>query len=178
MIFGRTLNPYNRSLTSGGSTGGEGALIALRGSPLGVGSDIGGSIRIPAAFCGLYGLRPSSGRIPYAGVVNSLEGQDSLVSVLGPMSNSLTGIEAFMKAVIDQKPWLNDPLALRKSWDDDAYLLAEHGYGKKLCFAIMWDDGITVPHPPIVRGLELTKGALIAAGHKGVLFSVLFLETD
>lgn len=60
-IFGRTLNPANRKLTSGGSSGGEGALIALKGSPLGVGSDIGGSIRIPAGFNGLYGLRPTVG---------------------------------------------------------------------------------------------------------------------
>jgi amidase len=132
-------------------------------------------VRIPSAFCGIYGLRPSSGRIPYAGAANSLEGQDSIVSVLGPMSNSLIGIEVFMKVVINQKPWLKDPLAVRKSWDDDAFLLAEHGYGKKLCFAVMWDDGITIPHPPIVRGLELTKGALITAGHNGVLFTVPFL---
>ena len=48
-LFGRTLNPYNRSLTSGGSSGGESALLAFRGSPLGVGTDIGGSIRMPAA---------------------------------------------------------------------------------------------------------------------------------
>ena len=169
MIFGRTSNPYNRSLTSGGSSGGEGALIALKGSPLGVGSDIGGSVRIPAAFCGLYGLRPSYGRIPYAGAANSLEGQDSVLSVLGPMCNSLTGVKAFMQAVISQRPWSKDPLAVRKSWDEAAYGLTEHGGGTKLCYAIMWNDGVTVPHPPIIRGLEITRKALIAAGHKGLL---------
>ncbi|KAJ3910090.1 general amidase [Lentinula edodes] len=165
-IFGRTSNPYNRSLTSGGSSGGEGALVAMRGSPLGVGSDIGGSIRIPAAFCGTYGLRPSYGRVPYAGCVNSLEGQDSVASVLGPLSNSLSGIKTFMKAVIDARPWLKDPLAVRKRWSDDEYNLADHGNGKNLCFAIMWDDGLVVPHPPIIRGLEVVKKALLNAGHK------------
>ncbi len=64
-ILGYTTNPKNRNLSCGGSSGGEGALIGLRGSPLGLGTDIGGSIRIPAAFNGLYGLRPSSGRLPY-----------------------------------------------------------------------------------------------------------------
>jgi len=167
LIFGRTLNPYNRSLTPGGSSGGEGALIALNGSPLGVGSDVGGSIRIPAAFCGIYGLRPSYGRIPYQGTANSLEGQDSVPSVLGPMSSSLGGVKAFMKAVIDMRPWSKDPLAVRKSWDDDGYNLVEHGNGKGLCFAIMWDDGFVIPHPPIIRGLELAKTALLDAGHKG-----------
>jgi amidase len=71
-IFGRTTNPHCRILTAGGSSGGEGALIALKGSPLGVGSDIGGSIRIPSAYCGIYGMRPSYHRVPYAGAMNSM----------------------------------------------------------------------------------------------------------
>ncbi|OAX42358.1 general amidase [Rhizopogon vinicolor AM-OR11-026] len=167
-VFGRTTNPYNRSLTSGGSSGGEGALIALQGSPVGVGSDIGGSIRIPAAFCGLYGLRPSYGRVPYSGARNSLEGQDSVLSVFGPMTSSIGGLKAFMKAVTNAKPWLKDPLAVRKKWDEDEYNLADHGSGKDLCFAIMWDDGVVVPHPPIRRSLEFAKAALEKAGHKVV----------
>lgn len=56
-IYGRTVNPYNRNLTPGGSSGGEGALIAFRGSLLGVGGDIGGSIRCPAAHSGIYGFK-------------------------------------------------------------------------------------------------------------------------
>ncbi|KDQ31042.1 hypothetical protein PLEOSDRAFT_1092424 [Pleurotus ostreatus PC15] len=164
-IFGRTSNPHNRSLTSGGSSGGEGALIGLRGSPLGVGSDIGGSVRIPSAFCGVYGLRPSYNRIPYGGCVNSMEGQDSVLSVLGPISNSIVGLKAFTQSVIESQPWLKDPLALRKRWSPEEYDLIEHNNGKNLCFAILWNDGLTVPHPPIIRGLETTKKALIAAGH-------------
>ncbi|KAJ7492390.1 general amidase [Mycena latifolia] len=165
-IFGRTTNPHNRSLTSGGSSGGEGALIALKGSPLGVGSDIGGSVRIPAGFCGVYGFRPSYNRIPYAGCVNSLEGEDSVLSVLGPLSNTLDGIKTFFKAVISQQPWLKDPLVIRKRWSEDEYNLIDHGKGEKLCFAIMWDNGVIVPHPPVRRGLEITKNALLAAGHQ------------
>lgn len=60
-VFGRTLNPRNTALTAGGSTGGEGALLALRGSILGVGTDVGGSIRVPSVCNGIYGLRPSLG---------------------------------------------------------------------------------------------------------------------
>ncbi|KAG2366573.1 general amidase [Suillus spraguei] len=167
-VFGRTTNPNNVSLTSGGSSGGEGALVALKGSPLGVGSDIGGSIRIPSAFCGIYGLRPSYGRVPYCGARNSLEGQDSILSVFGPMTSSIGGLKVFMKAVINSKPWLKDPLAVRKKWDEDEYDLVDHGSGKDLCFAIMWDDGVVVPHPPIKRSLEITKAALQKAGHKVV----------
>lgn len=127
-----------------------------------------GSIRIPSAFCGLYGLRPSYGRVPYSGAANSMEGQDSIQSVLGPMSTSLSGLKVFMQAIIAQKPWLKDPLASRKKWDEDEYNLYDHGGGKGMCFAIMWSDGQTQPHPPILRGLEITKKALLAAGHKGI----------
>lgn len=65
-VFGQCVNPLNRNLISGGSSGGEGALIAGGGSFLGIGTDIGGSIRVPACLQGLYGLSPTVGRIPFA----------------------------------------------------------------------------------------------------------------
>ena len=92
------------------------------------------SIRITSVFNGLYGLRPSCGRVPYAGCVNSLEGQDSVLSVLGPLANSLGVVKSFMKGVVFQKPWLKDPLAVRKQWNEEEYGLVEHGHGKNLCF--------------------------------------------
>ncbi|CAE6486758.1 unnamed protein product [Rhizoctonia solani] len=166
-VFGRTFNPYDLRLTSGGSSGGEGALIAMRGSPLGVGTDIGGSIRIPSAMCGLYGLRPSYCRFPYHGAKNTMEGQESIMSVLGPMSNSLSGLKIFSKAIIDARPWLRDPLCIRKAWDKEAYELIEHGGpGAKKCFAMLYDDGLVKPHPPVFRAMEMMKNALLAAGHE------------
>jgi Asp-tRNA(Asn)/Glu-tRNA(Gln) amidotransferase A subunit family amidase len=66
-VFGRTLNPYHLNLTAGGSSGGEGALVAMRGSLLGVGTDIAGSVRIPSICCGTVGFKPSVDRIPYGG---------------------------------------------------------------------------------------------------------------
>lgn len=125
------------------------------------------SIRIPSHLNGLYGLRPSYGRIPSAGTVNSMEGQDSILSVFGPLSNSLAGVKIFMQAIASAKPWLKDPLTRLKKWDEEEYSLAEHGGGKELCFAIMWHDGLVTPHPPITRAMEMTKAALKAAGHKG-----------
>lgn len=58
-VWGETTGAYHSGTSSGGSSGGEGVLLAMRGSPLGVGTDIGGSIRIPSAFNGLYGLKPT-----------------------------------------------------------------------------------------------------------------------
>ncbi|KAG6873896.1 hypothetical protein C0995_009675 [Termitomyces sp. Mi166 len=132
----------------------------------GVGSDVGGSIRVPSGFCGTYGFRPSHGRVPYAGAVNSLEGQDTIPSVLGPLSNSIHGLKIFIQGVLSQKSWFKDPLVIRKGWSEEQYNLSEHGEGKRLCFAVMWNDGEVVPHPPIIRGLEMAKNALIKAGHK------------
>jgi len=116
---------------------------------------------------GLYGLRPSYGRIPYEGVANTQAGQDSLPSVIGPLSSSLTGIKAFMRAVLSMNPWFRDPLVVPKAWSEDEYQLSQHGRGKKLSFGILWSDGEVVPHPPVIRALEMTKKALIAAGHEG-----------
>ncbi|KAG8735638.1 hypothetical protein FRC12_017974, partial [Ceratobasidium sp. 428] len=148
-VFGRTLNPHNLSLTSGGSSGGEGALIAMRGSPLGVGTDIGGSVRIPAAMCGHYALRPSYSRFPYYGARNTLDGQEAVMSVLGPMANSISGLKIFTKAVLDTRPWLRDPICIRKVWDEAAYQLVEHGgRGGRKCFGLMYDIGLAKPNPP------------------------------
>ncbi|KAK7462776.1 hypothetical protein VKT23_007360 [Stygiomarasmius scandens] len=165
-VFGRTVNPFNRYLTPGGSSGGEGALLAMRGSPLGVGTDIGGSLRIPSAFCGLYTLRPSYERLPYYGAVNALEGQESISSVLGPMANSMSAVKLFTKAIIDSQPWNKDPLVVRKEWSEKEYQLQFHGGGQQLCFGIMWDNGVVKPHPPLHRAMVMTKEALEAAGHK------------
>ncbi|KAF5645901.1 glutamyl-tRNA(gln) amidotransferase subunit A [Fusarium tjaetaba] len=81
-IIGRTVNPRNKNWSCGGSSGGEGAIVGFRGGVIGVGTDIGGSIRVPAAFNFLYGLKPSHGRLPYGKMANSMEGQETIHSVL------------------------------------------------------------------------------------------------
>ncbi|KAI0730357.1 general amidase [Fomitopsis betulina] len=166
LLFGRTVNPYNRSLTSGGSSGGEGALIATKGSVLGVGTDLGGSIRIPAVYNGIYGLKPSYDRLPISGCMGPLEGQDCVRAAAGPMAGTVNGLATFMKAVLYTEPWCKDPSVFPMPWNDGLYALKEHGGGKQLCFAIIWDDGLVKPHPPLLRALHMTKDALIAAGHK------------
>ena len=64
-LFGQCINPLKTSVISGGSSGGEGSIVSSLASPLGIGTDIGGSIRIPAALCGVYGLCSSAGRHPH-----------------------------------------------------------------------------------------------------------------
>ncbi|KAG5641538.1 hypothetical protein DXG03_004797 [Asterophora parasitica] len=77
----------------------------------------------------------------------------------------MSGVKIFTKAVIDAKPWTRDPLVVRKPWSEREYALEEHGGGQNLCFAIMWDNGVVKPHPPLRRAMEMTKEALEAAGH-------------
>ncbi|KAJ5727268.1 hypothetical protein N7493_005088 [Penicillium malachiteum] len=170
-IIGYTWNPKNRFLSSGGSSGGEGALIALRGSPGGFGTDIGGSVRIPAGFNSLYGLRPSAGRIPYQGVANSMDGQNSILSVIGPLAPTARSLELLFKSVLSQQPWLQDPLALELPWRDDIVLqtrelIKRAGNGDStLAFGLMRYNGAKI-HPPIARGLDIVEQTLKRLGHR------------
>lgn len=88
-IYGMTYNPYDLSRSPGGSSGGAAALIAAGGSPFDVGSDYGGSIRLPAHFCGIAGLKPTSGRVPRSGHVYPFGGVNDSFQQLGPMARNV-----------------------------------------------------------------------------------------
>ena len=94
-VFGAVGNPYDPSMIPGGSSGGTGAAIGARIAPAGLGSDTGGSVRIPAALCGIAGLRPSSGRYPGAGIVPISSTNDTP----GPMARDVTDL-ALLDGVI------------------------------------------------------------------------------
>ncbi|KAL8637989.1 MAG: hypothetical protein Q9228_004813 [Teloschistes exilis] len=154
-LYGTTVNPFNRGLTPGGSSGGEGALLGLRGSCLGIGSDVGGSVRSPAANCGLYSLRPTSYRVPTHGWAGTMYGEEQIVPVTGPMSTSLEGIKLFMKTILAAKPWMTEPALLPIPWRDHiSHLPATPQGHKKLKIAVLWHDGVVRPHPPITRALH------------------------
>lgn len=91
-VFGRTRNPWNADRTPGGSSGGEAALIAAGGSPLGLGTDIGGSVRIPAAFCGIASLKPTEGRLPDRGNGSVPPGQLAIPSQVGAMARTVADV--------------------------------------------------------------------------------------
>ena len=86
LVYGRTNNPYDLSRTPGGSSGGEAAAIAAGLSPLGLGSDVGGSIRLPAHFCGIAGLKPTTGRVPSTGHWPPFAGLLGPMFQIGPMA--------------------------------------------------------------------------------------------
>lgn len=102
LIYGQTNNPYDVSRTPGGSSGGEAALIAACGSPLGLGSDAAGSVRLPAAFCGIAGIKPTSGRLPRTGHFPPAGGWLEMVWQIGPMARRVEDLVEAMR-------WLNGP---------------------------------------------------------------------
>ncbi|KAK2741577.1 hypothetical protein FQN57_005560 [Myotisia sp. PD_48] len=163
-VYGETRNPIHKKLTPGGSSGGEGALIAMRASPLGIGTDIGGSVRIPSGFCHLYGLKPSFGRFPTWGNRAGIPGQDLIYSVSGPMSTSLRTVELFSEAMVSAGPWNSDPKLHPIPWKKN--VISRH---QKLRFAIFpCRDGVATCYPPVERALQQVKAALQRAGHEVV----------
>ncbi|CCT61178.1 hypothetical protein IAQ61_005000 [Plenodomus lingam] len=160
-LFGRTLNPLNTAATAGGSSGGEAALLAMRGSVLGVGTDVGGSIRIPAMCEGTFGIKPSWERIPFLGLeTGSLPGQSKIgiAASVGPMAHSIRDIELFFSAVAGQKPWTADPDVVPAPWSSIT------SAKKKWRIGLVRRDGVIDPHPPIARLLDEVKGRLQSGG--------------
>jgi amidase len=158
-VFGRTLNPYKLTLTAGGSSGGEGALVALGGSILGVGTDIGGSIRIPAYCNGIYGFKPSANRIPYGGQQPAGRfGSPGIIAAAGPLTRSVRDLEFFTKSVIDAEPQDYDSSALAVPWISAPLKI-------KLVIGVLAEDPDFPLLPPVKRTLETAIEKLQAASH-------------
>ena len=110
LLWGITRNPWNLEMTPGGSSGGAGAAVASGIGPLAVGSDGGGSIRAPASFCGIFGLKPSRGRIPLYPLLPGWETLDRRVTHHGPLTRTVE--DAAMMMEVMAGPDDRDPLSL------------------------------------------------------------------
>ncbi|KAF8996224.1 amidase signature domain-containing protein [Cyathus striatus] len=166
-LWGRTSNPYNPAYTCGASSGGGAALLASGGSKIEIGSDIGGSVRIPAHFCGLWSVKSSVGRFPSWGNTTSLPGLESVPIITAPMAGTLEDLEEFWKRVILAKPWLYDHTCIPLPWQP--VNLREEG--RRLKWGIMWDDGVIPPTPACKRALAMVVSSLRQQGHEVVDFT-------
>ena len=99
LLTGKTSNPWNLKYSAGGSSGGEAAAIAAGCSMGGVGSDGGGSLRVPAHFCGICGLKPTPGRIPITGHFPSAAGAFGWIGVVGPMARTIADVRALFEVM-------------------------------------------------------------------------------
>jgi amidase len=105
-IYGTTGNPFNPALTPGGSSGGAAAALAAGISPADIGSDVGGSIRIPAHFCGIFGHKPSFGLVPKRGHLPPAPGilSEAPLSVIGPLGRSAADLELILGVIAGPRP--------------------------------------------------------------------------
>jgi Asp-tRNA(Asn)/Glu-tRNA(Gln) amidotransferase A subunit family amidase len=155
-VFGRTMNPINRRMTAGGSSGGEGVMVAMKGCMVGWGTDIGGSIRVPAMCNGVYGFKPSNGRVPYgkqqdADVVPGMS-RVGMQAVAGPLARSLDDIDFVMREVVPRAElWGED--CLPGTWSDETVVrgIGEEG---KFVIGIMRGDGNCELLPPIRKVID------------------------
>jgi fatty acid amide hydrolase len=162
VLYGRTLNPWNPERTSGGSSGGEGAIVAAGGSALGFGGDYGGSIREPAHFCGIYGLKPTTHRLtnfdtPPGGLDTASGG--AIVAQSGPLARSTADLLLAMQVLAAPGQDYFDPSIPPVPWRDPAEILVS---GLKIAFYT--DDGAFPPSPAIRRVVREAAEALRTRG--------------
>jgi Asp-tRNA(Asn)/Glu-tRNA(Gln) amidotransferase A subunit family amidase len=138
-VWGRSTNPHNTKYSPGGSTGGEGALLAFGGGRIGIGSDVAGSVRAPAHFSGIYSLRCSTGRWPKMGMNTSMPGQEGIPSVFSPMTRTLADLVYFSKSMIQMKPWNYDHSVHPIEWREEQAKAAKEQ--KKFRVGVMRTDG-------------------------------------
>ena len=157
LLHGRTNNPWNLDRTAGGSSGGESAAIASGCSAGGVGSDGGGSIRVPAHFTGICGLKPTPGRIPSTGHFPVSVGPFALLGVVGPMTRTVADLQTFFEVMAgpDDGDTSSAPVPLRKISRDDL---------KKTRIGYFEDDGRTAVAPEIRAAVRQAAEALARAG--------------
>jgi Asp-tRNA(Asn)/Glu-tRNA(Gln) amidotransferase A subunit family amidase len=156
-LYGRTNSPWDLTRTSGGSSGGEAAATAAGCSAGGVGSDGGGSIRIPAHFVGICGLKPTPGRIPSTGHYPPSAGPFAQLGVVGPLARTVADVTRLFEVMAGPDPQdpASAPVPLRK-WTD--------GEIRKLRIGYFENDGVTPVTPETAAAVRTAAEALRQQG--------------
>ncbi len=159
LLYGRTNNPFDLTCTAGGSSGGEAAAIAAGLSAGGVGSDGGGSIRVPSHFCGICGLKPTPGRIPSTGHFPQSAGPFSMLGVVGPMARTIGDLRLLFEVM--QGPDDGDPAAapVALRWPTEKQL-------KNTAIGYFEDDGRTPVTEETRTSIRNAAEALRRAGFR------------
>ncbi|XP_059155291.1 vitamin D3 hydroxylase-associated protein-like [Physella acuta] len=165
-IYGETTNPQDKTRSPGGSSGGEAAMLGGGGSVIGVGTDLGGSVRIPADFCGVYSLKLTRGRIQGKGVLTFTKGNLGILGVLGPMARDFDSLLLLSQALLSPEMIELDRSLPNLPFDPQVY-------EKKTPLRIGYYtfDGVLQCQPPVVRAVMEAKAALESMGHQEVVSS-------
>ena len=163
LLYGRTSNPWDLSRTAGGSSGGEAAAIASGMSAGGVGSDGGGSIREPAHFCGICGLKPTPGRVPASGHFPNSAGPFAQLGVVGPMARTMADLKLLFSVMAgpDDGDPSSAPVPLR--WPDDQQL-------RRTTIGYFEDDGRTPVTAETRAAVRKARAALEERGFQAAPF--------
>ena len=157
LIFGRTSNPYRLDRTPGGSSGGAAAIIAAGGAALDLGSDVGGSIREPAHYCGIAGIKPTTGRVPGTGHIPSSYGALDTFAQIGPMARRVEDIELAL-GIVRGVDW-RDPSVVPMPLGDSGSVALE-----RLRVATYTDNGLIAPKPEIESAVKHAAAAVASGG--------------
>jgi len=157
LIYGRTNNPFNLSLSPGGSSGGESAIIAAGGSPLGFGSDAGGSVRFPAYCCGITAIKPTSGRVPRTGHFPGPGGTLDALWQIGPLARFVEDL-ALALGIVSGADWRDAAIVPMALPNPAAVTL------QKLRVAFYTDNGVEATSPEIAEAVRKAARALRDAG--------------
>ncbi|HEU5350959.1 MAG TPA: amidase [Terracidiphilus sp.] len=169
LLHGRTSNPWDVERSPGGSSGGESAAIAAGMSAAGLGSDSGGSVRVPAHFTGICSLKPTPGRFPSSGHLPPCVGPFSVLGAIGPMARTMEDVSLLFRTLSGQD--LHDPasapIEFRQPSLDEL---------RALQVGVFEDDGLVPVTPETRHAVQAAAGVLRAAGFRVEAFRPRMLE--
>ncbi|ODQ50774.1 amidase, partial [Saitoella complicata NRRL Y-17804] len=165
-VFGNTTNPFSSNHTSGGSSGGAAALLAMNGCAVAFGSDMGGSLRIPTHYCGIYALKPSQNRFSFDGNRGVDSGFEAVPVVVGPMTRSIQDLRYVSQQVLDAC-WEHPDLIHGRSplpipWRGEE---VDKVQKMKLRIGYYLEDGWCKTSPACARAVQECVKSLTQAGH-------------
>eukprot|EP00823_Brevimastigomonas_motovehiculus_P005558 TRINITY_DN4132_c0_g1_i1.p1 TRINITY_DN4132_c0_g1~~TRINITY_DN4132_c0_g1_i1.p1 ORF type:complete len:649 (-),score=152.89 TRINITY_DN4132_c0_g1_i1:85-2031(-) len=160
-VWGKCVNPYHADYTCGGSSGGEACLLATDSSAIGIGTDVGGSVRIPAHFCGICALKPTSRRVSTMGFRTTIPGQEAIPSICGVMGRTVEDLLLPLKVFWSESVFEQDVSLIPKVFDEKM----ANQIDKKLTVGYYLSDGWIDPSPACVRAVQTAVQLLQANGH-------------
>lgn len=160
-VYGRTNSPINPNFTCGGSSGGEGATVGAGASPVGIGSDLGGSVRFPAAFCGICSIKPTMRRTPDLTRYGETRLEGSIGSVAGVLANHAEDLDLFLKIINESAAKMHEVQPLQDYKKIDV---------SNLKIGYFLSDGIFEPMPAVKRGVLESVEKLKSLGAEVVEF--------
>ena len=165
-VYGRSLNPWNPERTPGGSSGGEAAILAAGGSYLGLGNDLGGSLRVPAHFTGIFSFKPTNGLLTRRGSRGNFRGMEAMLAQPGPMGHCVADLECMLGVMAGDVATVNtleqSPVSMQK--------IPRTMQGMRI--GIVEDDGFFQPSPGISRSIREAATYLESQGAVIESFSV------